>query len=874
MSGCCWKYFGSRHSSDRIMSGNTAGVRVHVCSYNVGGHCPSDDLDSWLGLGGPEADLPTVVAVGLQEMSEKNDWSVELLKVFHKRNYVRVKMRTLGWLLLVVFVKRDNLKDIGNVESERTRTGFGYVGGLTANKGAVSIRMDLFGADIIFVNSHFAAHMDSTEDKLEDYHSILKAQTFRDEDVDYLLEHDYVFWMGDLNFRLDTLSKEDVELKITEGDLKSLWPHDQLNKAREKNLIFHDFEEGPLNFPPTYKFDRKTDLYDTSSKKRKPAWCDRILWKVLKNSPKGTAFSARQLSYHSHPQYQQSDHKPVSGLFEIQLLIEAPLLPVQFHPIKSWSQEEQASAFYKYVSQLEVTKNDWIGIFKHDFRHFGDYECRKYVAGNKERIKQGNQLQIVFNDSRVDQLDGKYILAYFSKKKNCLMGYSNVFEVQPRQKKPEPSPTPRKKYEKISKDMEDYRVLAEKGLVPIRVRICTWNVSFQGPPNDMNDWLGLDQDTLPGVVAIGLQEMEDRHVWADGLLDVFSEKDYVLVKSRDLMWLLLHVYVHRSCLQGVTNVESERTKTGFGGLMANKGGVSVRMDLCGIDTIFVNSHFEAHLDNVNMRIDDYKDIIKDMTFRDPDTDRLLDHIYVFWMGDLNFRIDTFDKAEIERRITRGEYESLLPFDQLNKAREQNAIFDGFNEGAISFPPTYKFDPGSNLYDTSVKQRKPAWCDRVLWKVKTDPENLVNFEVKQLLYSSFPCQQMSDHKPVSSELEVLVLKEPPQPPVKFFEVDDCHLGDDLRVEFCYDESEDQIHISSQDWVGLFKAEFSSFDEALIHERASGKDKCKQQHVKFSKQDTETLTPGKFILAYFSKKKNCVVGYSNYFMIKPSGKSRTK
>jgi hypothetical protein len=38
---------------------------------------------------------------------------------------LQVKMRTLGWLLLVVFVKRDNLRDIGNVESERTRTGFG-----------------------------------------------------------------------------------------------------------------------------------------------------------------------------------------------------------------------------------------------------------------------------------------------------------------------------------------------------------------------------------------------------------------------------------------------------------------------------------------------------------------------------------------------------------------------------------------------------------------------------------------------------------------------------------------------------------------------------------------------------------------------------
>jgi hypothetical protein len=56
---------------------------------------------------------------------------------------------------------------------------------------------------------------------------------------------------------------------------------------------------------------------------------------------------------------------------------------------------------------------------------------------------------------------------------------------------------------------------------------------------------------------------------------------------------------------------------------------------------------------------------------------------------------------------------------------------------------------------SFKQRKPAWCDRILWKIKSDPENLVNFEAKQLSYSSFPLMKMSDHKPVSAEFEVQV-----------------------------------------------------------------------------------------------------------------------
>ena len=35
----------------------------------------------------------------------------------------------------------------------------------------------------------------------------------------------------------------------------------------------------------------------------------------------------------------------------------------------------------------------------------------------------------------------------------------------------------------------------------------------------------------------------------------------------------------------------------------------------------------------------------------------------------------------------------------------------------AFPPTYKFDAGSDRYDTSRKKRSPAWTDRVLFAYK-------------------------------------------------------------------------------------------------------------------------------------------------------------
>lgn len=35
-------------------------------------------------------------------------------------------------------------------------------------------------------------------------------------------------------------------------------------------------------------------------------------------------------------------------------------------------------------------------------------------------------------------------------------------------------------------------------------------------------------------------------------------------------------------------------------------------------------------------------------------------------------------------------------------------FAGYEEGPLMFPPTYRYDVGTNNYDTSEKMRIPAW----------------------------------------------------------------------------------------------------------------------------------------------------------------------
>ncbi|KAJ8312117.1 hypothetical protein KUTeg_009490, partial [Tegillarca granosa] len=149
--------------------------------------------------------------------------------------------------------------------------------------------------------------MDNAAERVEDFFTILDTQKFRDKDVENILDHDYVFWMGDLNFRLDDMSRTEVERNIRNNNFEALLKNDQLIKCQEEGIIFDDFTEGKITFPPTY-----------NAKNRVPAWCDRILHLVHEDSFENITLSAKQIHYTSHPVYQNSDHKPVTALYEIQ----------------------------------------------------------------------------------------------------------------------------------------------------------------------------------------------------------------------------------------------------------------------------------------------------------------------------------------------------------------------------------------------------------------------------------------------------------------------------------------------------------------------------------------------------------------------------
>ncbi|KAK3685848.1 Endonuclease/exonuclease/phosphatase [Podospora appendiculata] len=226
-------------------------------------------------------------------------------------------------LFTCIFVKADLRDRISNLSSAEVKRG---LGGLHGNKGAIVVRFMVDDTSMCFINCHLAAGQSSAMQRHNDIAAILEAPIFpgeRDQatridsyvgggDGTLILDHEMCLINGDLNYRIDTMSRDTVVAAIKSGNLSKLLERDQLLVARRRNPGFklRAFDEMPITFAPTYKYDVGTDNYDSSEKKRSPAWCDRLLYRGRDR--------IEQLDYVRH-EVRVSDHRPVSGRFKFRV---------------------------------------------------------------------------------------------------------------------------------------------------------------------------------------------------------------------------------------------------------------------------------------------------------------------------------------------------------------------------------------------------------------------------------------------------------------------------------------------------------------------------------------------------------------------------
>lgn len=122
---------------------------------------------------------------------------------------------------------------------------------------------------------------------------------------------------------------------------------------------------------------------------------------------------------------------------------------------------------------------------------------------------------------------------------------------------------------------------------------------------------------------------------------------------------------------------------------------------------------------------------------------------VVWAGDLNYRVNV-TRSMADQLLTMGMHEVLLQNEQLTIERRRGGAWSalaGYQEGPLNFRPTYKFDSGTDAYDTSSKQRIPAWTDRVLYAsgYTKGPDEVAGLDLRA--YRSVAELNISDHRPV-------------------------------------------------------------------------------------------------------------------------------
>lgn len=288
-------------------------LRCLVGTYNVCAIAPTEDLTPWL----VDAAVADVVVLCLQEVvpltaqqmlqSAKDqvyNWERAALRQLD--GFVSLRREIMFGTALLVFVRETTLPHVRRADAATRKTGFR---GMSGNKGAVAVRLDIDDSSVCFVSAHLAAGGSNVDERNGDYSAIARDLCFpRGRTID---AHDYVFWAGDLNYRID-LSSEHIRECCVRRALGVLLPHDQLTRMRKLGAAFPGYEEAPIEFAPTYKYDQNTDTYDTSEKMRPPAWTDRVLFRAP------VPESVRCIRY-DHAPLRASDHRPVSALFEVEV---------------------------------------------------------------------------------------------------------------------------------------------------------------------------------------------------------------------------------------------------------------------------------------------------------------------------------------------------------------------------------------------------------------------------------------------------------------------------------------------------------------------------------------------------------------------------
>ncbi|KAL7109546.1 hypothetical protein ACP275_06G181900 [Erythranthe tilingii] len=348
-------------------------LKILAGTWNVGQErAAPDSFISWLGSAAADVDI---IVVGLQEVemgagflamsaaketmglegSSAGQWWLDMIgkTLDEGSTFSSVGSRQLAGLLISVWVRNNIRAHVGDVDVAAVPCGLGRTIG---NKGAVGLRMRVYGRVMCFVNCHFAAHLGAVNRRNADFDYVYRTMIFSRpsnnlnvvaagvssavqmlrtntmginnvEGTPEISEADMVVFLGDFNYRLDGISYDEARDFVSQRCFDWLRERDQLRAEMEAGHVFQGMREAVIKFPPTYKFERNQPGlagYDSGEKKRVPAWCDRILYRDSRSTSASTCsldfpVVASILQYEACMDVTDSDHKPVRCILSVEV---------------------------------------------------------------------------------------------------------------------------------------------------------------------------------------------------------------------------------------------------------------------------------------------------------------------------------------------------------------------------------------------------------------------------------------------------------------------------------------------------------------------------------------------------------------------------
>ncbi|GKY99579.1 hypothetical protein MPSEU_000912200 [Mayamaea pseudoterrestris] len=341
-------------------------ISVFVGTANLGNTAPNQaSLSEWIpydgtasmilpaGMHRSSSDAPLgLIVLGFQEAtfaggseSENNDplgtKKLHLMLQRHLPSYSHIVKHVRGEMRLEIFCHSETCSArVLHVGAQNT----GLAG--RPNKGGIQAQLLVKNnLRLSFTTCHLEAHEGTAKYKIRcsTMADILHGTRPAGEMHDATITSHYAFVLGDLNFRTDlpkeTVKDDDDHKKQVRGivddmDWMTLREHDELKRALENKDCLVGFNDSlPINFPPTFKVERGPGYKYVD--KRRPSYTDRILYKASHDLDG----RLRPLLYEGVEHFTTSDHKPVRGVYEIQLNDPIVLRP-KFEPQNSWPQRK------------------------------------------------------------------------------------------------------------------------------------------------------------------------------------------------------------------------------------------------------------------------------------------------------------------------------------------------------------------------------------------------------------------------------------------------------------------------------------------------------------------------------------------------------